>query len=315
MTKSSKIRIEVTSVHCPACVFLRFLLVALLYSHSEDILTTSTGSRINTRSTNTTMVPQNNNIKGFLPENYVPSEFDVMCGRGFECFRHSGNAIFRKTVDNSVMRYATALSKQKAIIVQDVIKQVRSKSSEPAKFIRLCHKLNCWYEITDDSVRQKVAQTLREALIQRDPEKRKLYNKKRAKKRAIRIAAKSPGPPELAVLAHAHAKQLQLTASQETPSLFRMAVFPSFQYVPVPISFLVMQTPPTRLKQASLVDLVDETLGCIRQEASLVDPFDEETLGCIHPASPGSMSSEDWFTVGDVVGNDCGDTDLLSVFW
>ena len=289
MTKSSKIRIEVTSVHCPACVFLRVLLVALLYSHSEDILTISIGSRINTRSTNTTMVPQNNNIKCFLPENYVPSEFDVMCGRGFECFRHSGNAIFRKTVDNSVMRYATALSKQKAIIVQDVIKQVRSKSSEPAKFIRLCHPLNCWYEITDDSVRQKVAQTLREALIQRDPEKRKLYNKKRVEKRAIQLAANSYCPPELAVLPPAHAKQLQqLTASQETPSL-------------APASLLTMPTLPTRLNQANLIDLVDETLGL--------------ALDCIRPDFPVSMSSEDWFTAGDIVGNDSGDSDLSSFFW
>ena len=261
------------------------------------------------------MVPQNNGVKCFLPENYVPSEFDVMCGRGVECFRHSGNVIFRQTVDNSLNRYATALSKQKSIVVQDVITHIRSKSSEPAKFIRLCHQLNCWFEITDDTIRQKVSQTLREALIQRDPEKRKLYNKKRAEKRATRLAANSPGSQELAISAPAHAKQLQqLTASQETPSLFRLAAFPCFQYTPAPASLLTMPTLPTHLDQASLVDLVDETLGCIRQEASLVDPF-EETLECIHLAFPGRMSSENWFTVGDVVGNDCGDSDLSSVFW
>ena len=267
------------------------------------------------------MVPQNNIIKCFLPEHYVPSEFDVMCGRGVECFGHSGNVIFRQTVENSVTQYATAQSKQRSILVKDVIKQIRSKSSEPpVKFIRLSQQLNCWYEITDYTIRQKVAQTLREALVQRDPEKRKLYNKKRklynkkrAKERAIRLAANSPGSPELAVLPPAHAKQFQLTASQETPSLFRLAS--CFQYTPAPASFFLTQTPPMLLtSQASFVDLVDETVGCIRQEASIVDPF-EETLECIYPAFPESMSSEDWLTLGDVVGNDCGDSDLSSVFW
>jgi hypothetical protein len=260
------------------------------------------------------MVPQNSIIKCILPEHYVPSEFDVLCGRGAEYFRHSGNVIFRKTVENSVTQYATALSKQRSILVKGVIKQIRSKNSEPpVKFIRLSQQLNCWYEITDFTIRQKVAQTLREALVQRDPEKRKLYNKKRAKERAIRLAANSPGSPELAVLAPAHAKQFQLAASQETPSLFRLAS--CFQYTPAPASFFLMQTPPMLLtSQASFVDLVDETVGCIRQEASIVDPF-EETLECIYPAFPESMSSEDWLTLGDVVGNDCGDSDLSSVFW
>jgi hypothetical protein len=268
------------------------------------------------------MVPRYNSVKCFLSENYVPSEFDILCGRGVECFRHSGNAIFRQTVDKSVTRYATALSKQKSSVVQDVIRQVRAKSSESAKFIRLCHLKKCWYEITDDTVRQKVAQTLREALVQRDPEKRKHYNKMRAKKRATRLAAKSLCLPELAVLAPAHAKQFQLTASQETPSLFRVAVFPCFQYAPVPAPLMTMPTPPTRLNQESLVDLVDDTLGCINQ-ATFVDSFDE-TLEYIQPAFQGSkssddwftasMSSEDWFNVGGVVENDCGDSDLSNVF-
>ena len=257
---------------------------------------------------NATTVPQNNSIKCFLPEHYVPSEFDVMCGRGADFFRHPGNAIFRQTVDNSLNRYATARSKQKAIVVEDVITQIRSKSNDSSKFIRLCHQLNCWYEITDDTIRQKVSQTLRKALIQRDPEKRKFYNKKRVEKRAIQLASNSAGPPELAILAPAHAKQLQQpTASQETPSLSRLATFLSFHYSPAPASLLMMQTPPTRLNQANLMDLVDETLG-------LADPF-EETLDCIRPAFPVRMSSEDWFTVGDIVGNDCGDSDLSSFFW
>jgi hypothetical protein len=223
------------------------------------------------------MVPQNNSIKCFLPEHYVPSEFDGLCGRGVECFRHSGNAIFRQTVDQSVNQYATALSKQKSIVMKDVITQIRSKSSEPPiKFIRLCRLKQCWYEITDYTIRRKVAQTLREALVQRDPEKRKLYNKKRAKKRALRLA-----------------KQFQLTASQETLSLFGVADFPCFQYIPFPSSFWMMQT-PTPLSQTSVLDLVYETLGCI-DHASLVDPFDE-TLRYIQPAFPPSKSLEDWFT-------------------
>ena len=149
--------------------------------------------------------------------------------------------------------------------------------------------MNCWYEITDYTIRQKVSQTLREALIQRDPEKRKLYNKKRVEKRAIQLAANSYCPPELAVLPPAHAKQLQqLTASQETPSL-------------APASLLTMPTLPTRLNQANLIDLVDETLGL--------------ALDCIRPDFPVSMSSEDWFTAGDIVGNDSGDSDLSSFFW
>ena len=242
------------------------------------------------------MVPQEklNINKSFLPENYVPSEFDVLCGRGVECFRHSGNATFRQTVDDSVSLYATALSKQKSIVVLDVIKQARSKSSEPAKFIRLCLQKSCWYEITEETVRQKVAQTLREALIQRDPEKRALKNKKRAKKRAIRVAAKYPGPPERAVSAPAHAKQLQRTASHENPSL--TSVLPIFRCIPDPASFLLMRAHASS-RQTSLADLVDESLECMR-------PL----------LFPATMSSSDWFTVGGVVEKDCGDSDLSSVF-
>jgi hypothetical protein len=126
--------------------------------------------------------------KSFLPGNYKPSSLDVICGRGVEYFSHSGNRIFRQTIANHLDRYTSAKTKfEKSAIVLEVANEVRFNHGQPCRFVRWCYEQQRWFEISREAVRQKVGQTLRETLLQRDPQKRAVQNRKRAINKAIRL--------------------------------------------------------------------------------------------------------------------------------
>ena len=126
--------------------------------------------------------------KSFLPHCYNPSSLDVICGRGVEYFNHSGNKNFRQTISNHLDRYTSAKTKfEKSSIVIEVANEARLNNGQPCRFVRWCYEQQRWYEITGDALRQKVGQTLRESLLQRDPQKRAVKNSKRAMNKAIRL--------------------------------------------------------------------------------------------------------------------------------
>lgn len=141
--------------------------------------------------------------KTFLPQDFEPSDMDVLCGRGKEYFNHTGNRRFRVMIDLSLPQYLQAETKtEKTSIVSAIVDKVRwSRSScattaattsvmptpidendtdRCALFVRFDRKKELWYDIGDEAAREKVGQTVREMLIQRDPAKRERKRRQRA---------------------------------------------------------------------------------------------------------------------------------------
>lgn len=123
--------------------------------------------------------------KAYLPPHFVPGEYDVICGRGKECYNHTGNRRFRITIDMSLRKYSEAETKlQKSLIVMSIVDMFRSNSALGGGFVRQDAKSKVWYEIGDEAAREKVGQTIRETLVQQDPEKRAKKRFKRALNKA-----------------------------------------------------------------------------------------------------------------------------------
>lgn len=102
---------------------------------------------------------------------------------------HPGNRRYRDIIDQNLDRYKAAENKnEKSNIVIEIVEEVRTDAA--AGFIRFCDDEQLWFEIGDDASREKVGQTLRETLTQRDPDKRAKKRIKRAINKAKRAAAR-----------------------------------------------------------------------------------------------------------------------------
>mmetsp|Transcript_28067 Transcript_28067/g.39453 ORF Transcript_28067/g.39453 Transcript_28067/m.39453 type:complete len:231 (-) Transcript_28067:96-788(-) len=124
-----------------------------------------------------------------LPEDFKPSNYDVICGRGKSCFNHIGNRRFRVTIDMNLARYAAASSKlEKSLIVMSIVDMVRDNSPRGG-FVKHVVRTARWYEVGDHLAREKVGQALREALSSKDPE-RKAKKQKRTQVTKIHASTK-----------------------------------------------------------------------------------------------------------------------------
>jgi hypothetical protein len=88
---------------------------------------------------------------------------DLFCA-GKTCFLHSGNKRFRKLVSHYLDRYSDASTKlEKSAIVSTIIGAVRSRSPNGG-FVKLDPATGRWQEVGDYLAREKVGQTMRDAL-------------------------------------------------------------------------------------------------------------------------------------------------------
>lgn len=82
----------------------------------------------------------------YLPEDFVPGEFDVVCGRGKKCYSHVGNEHFRHRVLSMLGEYSKARSKlDKSSVLSDVVEQVR-QASPGGGFVKQDDK-GRWFEV------------------------------------------------------------------------------------------------------------------------------------------------------------------------
>lgn len=99
-----------------------------------------------------------------LSGSFVPGDYDVICGKGKGCFNHQGNKNFRKIVGLFLESYSEASSKlEKSAIVSAIIQTVRSQSGEGG-FVKKDSSTGLWVEVGDHLAREKVGQTIRDAL-------------------------------------------------------------------------------------------------------------------------------------------------------
>jgi hypothetical protein len=132
--------------------------------------------------------------KTFLSADYTPRPHDVLCAKGKSAFTHPGNRRFRITIELCLHSYEYARSKtEKSIIVSGII----DKLGSACRFIRYDRKTGMYYDIGDEAAREKVGQTLREALIQNDPERRERKKNQRAVTKAKKQKTNGAGTTEM----------------------------------------------------------------------------------------------------------------------
>lgn len=96
-----------------------------------------------------------------LEDNYQPSKYDVLCGRGKGSYNRSGNKRFRELVQAHVGDYLNAKTKyDKSSVLNMIVDRVRSKGM--ARFVAM--KDGAWFEISDEQAREKVGHSMREAM-------------------------------------------------------------------------------------------------------------------------------------------------------
>lgn len=84
-----------------------------------------------------------------LPVGYIPGEFEVICGRGVDCFNHVGNQRFRRIVNDHLDLYSTSKNRfEKSLIISSIVQDVRSQSQHGG-FMRKDHNLTQYYEVED----------------------------------------------------------------------------------------------------------------------------------------------------------------------
>jgi hypothetical protein len=118
-----------------------------------------------------------------LPADFLPSKYDVICGKGKQCYNHIGNRRFRVTIGTHVPRYQAAKTKSgKTAIVNSIVDIIRE--SKDARFVRYNKITSEWMELGDTGAREKVGQAIRDIVSsQRDPAQkaRKAINEQRRK--------------------------------------------------------------------------------------------------------------------------------------
>lgn len=195
-----------------------------------------------------------------LPLGFVPSAFDVICGKGKTAYEHVGNRRFRVTIEINLPAYREATSKlEKSMIVMSVVDMVRSISPNGG-FIKQDHKTGRWYQITDHMCREKVGQTLREALIQQDPDKRAKKRVKRAIRRKKRTQSReSSSSPKVPLGVSIDFAQDQLVGSStpnDSPKNCSFG-FPSIN-TQIVKSYALNEAPLEPFRRESIVSLDDD---------------------------------------------------------
>lgn len=142
----------------------------------------------------------------------APSLFDILCGRGRECYEHPGNKIFRDMIDANLQRYTAAETKHaRGTIVTGIVDTIRNSS--PNGFLRYDSKHRTWTALAEYEARQKVGQTIREVLTQRSPTKRAAYRDRQAANKVKRFPKGGKGDGE-----EKHSEDISDPAPTKSPS-------------------------------------------------------------------------------------------------
>ena len=160
--------------------------------------------------------------KTYLPAGYKPADCDVICGRGKDCFNHTGNRRYRETVHKVLPKYVKARTKtEKGLMVLAIIRDIRSRcvANKGTGFLRLDRKKDLWYEIGDDAAREKIGHTIRETLTTNDPAKKAQRLRQRAICRAKRQWGQEKTPAVVARLQGAEESIRAVMEATQTPSV------------------------------------------------------------------------------------------------
>lgn len=99
-----------------------------------------------------------------LPEDYRPTKYDVINGRGKKSYNHIANRRFRQLTAMNLKRYQNAKCKvDKTVVVIGIVNSIR-KSSPSGGFIKKCPSTGRWISMSDEGAREKVGHCLRDMI-------------------------------------------------------------------------------------------------------------------------------------------------------
>lgn len=138
-----------------------------------------------------------------LPDDFVPSNMDIICGRGKQTHVHFGNKRFRATIAMNVERYVQAETKvAKSVVVLCIVNEIRKTSA----FVKKDEKTGKWFDIGDQSAKEKVGHALRDLITAHSKKrsatrstesKKSPAEKKRSRRKVARTVSVSEDSDEL----------------------------------------------------------------------------------------------------------------------
>ncbi|CAB9508617.1 Nitrilase family, member 2 [Seminavis robusta] len=100
--------------------------------------------------------------KGVFSDNFVPSEFHVICGRGKKVFEHCGNVRFRNIIMGHLDSYKAAPSKaQKSAVVSTIFDKL---TQGEGAFVKQDTNTEGWFVVSESAAREKISQCFRDCL-------------------------------------------------------------------------------------------------------------------------------------------------------
>jgi len=105
-----------------------------------------------------------------LPEDFLPCEYDVICGKGKRYFNHAGNQRFRARISAYLPEYEKAKSKmEKGILFSRIVDIIRNESGLGGFVAPPKDDGGRWHEVGDEAAREKVGQAFRDCMSAKIP--------------------------------------------------------------------------------------------------------------------------------------------------
>lgn len=100
-----------------------------------------------------------------LVNEYQPTEYDVLCGRGKGSYDKPGNKRFRVVIKSYINAYENTKTKMgKSLILDEIIDKVQEQNNGSARFLKYDSSTKCWNTMTNEQAREKVGHVVREAV-------------------------------------------------------------------------------------------------------------------------------------------------------
>ncbi|CAJ1943241.1 unnamed protein product [Cylindrotheca closterium] len=137
--------------------------------------------------------PSNDSITNATPLVGLPTDVDIVCGRGRGVWSHPGNLKFKLLIECNLPAYSQAVRrKEKSLIINHVL---HTMILTGARFVK--QQRNVWYALDEKEAREKTAHAMRDFSKRRrqdqDPQKTNNKKRKRIKKaQAPTIAVAKP---------------------------------------------------------------------------------------------------------------------------
>lgn len=229
--------------------------------------------------------------KSKLPEDFKPSDNDVICGKGKNVFSHEGNRRFRQLVEISLDRYNEANTRgKKTQVVQDIVEMVRMNSNNGGGFVRQ-DKSGRWWEIGSQCSKEKVGHTIRESLMHNEPHKKDERRKLRAYNKARRTARKKKQKPRLSSCKPPITKSLlddDDSGAEEEEDSMQLVAMRVADVVQSSVSDEIPKPAATHMKE-----------GFSTEASNIVSEELEEDIPPPPPRGLFAQSSRDWFSPGE----------------